>query len=116
MSEKRFTWIQLEIPDRQFRLQLQIELVPRLRMESSLFYMAYETKRKKIRITCSSILTMRAGLKILEYCTALSSSSEISTSQIVPFLGIYGDLWQKECLLMCRLLDLKLFIQQFPMF
>jgi len=102
-------WLEAHLVSADLKLKMEIQLTPKLLLESSVFLAAKESQQTQINIICSDTLTMRAFLKIVEYCW--NTAEDPTTTCEDPLekmseLGIFGRYYAAECLNMARYLDL----------
>jgi hypothetical protein len=102
--------MQLEayVPESALTITMDIPSSPKLLLESSVLLAAHQSKQSKIKVTCSTILTLRAFFKVVEYCWYSPSPSreQEEPSTITSSLGIFGQPYLEEVQEMARYFDL----------
>lgn len=101
--------LELIVPEKKLVFETRVPLVPSLILESVVLLSASYKKANQISILASEKLTIRAFLKICEYCEHMQNQKErIQTHSMVFSLGIFGIPYLLECLYMSHYLDLKI--------
>lgn len=125
IKKQNSIWLEALVPSDHLQMKFEIDLHPALIFESIVFLTAAETHQKKIQIICepNDHLSLRAFLKIVEYCGSVSKNMDQlkqreeedkdkeSSLQWVSEFGIFGEKYMRECLAMARYLELTFLIQ-----
>lgn len=105
-------WIEAILPSTNLKIKMEISLIPKLLVESSVFLTAKETGQNLISFTCTDDLTMRGFLKMIEYCWNRSMDTSESAVLAISSLGIFGQYFLDEVAKMARYFDLPFFLKQ----